>query len=142
MAPTMKKILVYQYRVITARRATAVALAIRLYQIDHGSRPERLDELAAYLPSMPADPFRSDGRPLGYLPHAALAMLYSVSKDGGDDSGAFVRSTDGTVLLDESPDMVFFLDHDQASRAWRAATEPATQPASSPATTPSAATSP
>ena len=55
------------YRVLADRRTTAVSLACQLYRIDHGEFPQRLDQLVpTYLPAIPADPFSSDGRPIGY----------------------------------------------------------------------------
>ena len=56
------------YRNLGDRRATAVGLAARLYQVDHDGRwPDRLADLVpAYLPAVPIDPYHEDGTPLGY----------------------------------------------------------------------------
>jgi hypothetical protein len=49
------------------RRFVAVALAIRLYELDHGARPPTLDELVPdYLDAVPRDPFAHADRPIGY----------------------------------------------------------------------------
>jgi hypothetical protein len=55
------------YRILAERRLTATALACQLYRADHGQFPQRLDQLVPkYLSAVPADPFFSDGRPIGY----------------------------------------------------------------------------
>lgn len=56
------------YRVLADRRCTAVSLAAQLYRADHdGAWPAALSDLVPrYLPSVPADPYHDDGRPLGY----------------------------------------------------------------------------
>jgi hypothetical protein len=71
------------------RRFAALALATRLFSLDYGRFPTRLDELVpAYLPSLPVDPFSPTGEPFGYV----LAMTgtrpvaYSVAEDGVDDT--------------------------------------------------------
>ena len=93
-------------RAVADRRLAAVALAVRLYQTDHaGRRPAALADLVpAYLPAVPADPFRPDAGPLGYAPAFAPTpppppnpsgpvpppspRLYSVGADGLDAGGA------------------------------------------------------
>jgi hypothetical protein len=56
------------FRHISDRRMTAVSLAVQLYRADHGRWPARLEELVpAYLAELPADPYRGDGGPLGYV---------------------------------------------------------------------------
>ena len=56
------------FRAIAERRATALALASQLFRTDHGRWANAFDELVPdYLPAVPADPFYSDGRPMGYL---------------------------------------------------------------------------
>ena len=73
---------------LTDRRLAATALAIRLYQVDHaGARPQRLEELVpAYLPAVPRDAMASGARPIGYVPSAEHPVLYSVGRDGNDES--------------------------------------------------------
>ena len=67
------------FRVTAEKRATAVALAARLYRHDKGRWPPDLSALAGeYLPHVPADPFAADGRPLGYL------VRRGALPDGGD----------------------------------------------------------
>jgi hypothetical protein len=71
------------------RRLAATALAVRLYQIDHGgARPQRLDELVpAYLPKVPLDAMAAGGQPIRYLPRAEHPVLYSVGRNAADDAG-------------------------------------------------------
>jgi hypothetical protein len=56
-----------EFEQLLQRRVTAVELAIRLYEIDHGSAPKNLESLVpTYLPAIPADPFSPPGEPLQY----------------------------------------------------------------------------
>ncbi|MBN1343619.1 MAG: hypothetical protein JXQ73_13105 [Phycisphaerae bacterium] len=58
------------------RRQAAVALAIRLYEVDHGRRPKRLEELVpGYLPEIPLDPVGDD--------LARFTELLDTGKPGG-----------------------------------------------------------
>ena len=76
------------YRTTAARRMAATAVAIRLYEWDHGRRPATLDELVPkYLPAVPADPFTADGSPIRYLPEAERPLLYSVGRNSVDEEG-------------------------------------------------------
>jgi len=65
-------------------------LGLRLYQLDHdGDLPAALSELApTYLPTIPSDPMRADGKSFVYLPRATPPILYSVGIDGKDDGGS------------------------------------------------------
>jgi hypothetical protein len=75
---------------ITDRRMAAVALAVRLYVLDHdGKLPLKLDDLVPeYLPYVPRDPFAGDGRPLGYVGATTRPVVYTVAEDGKDDIAA------------------------------------------------------
>lgn len=69
----------------------ALALAIRLYELDRGRRPATLSDLVPdYVPDVPADPFTADNQPLPYLPDAERPRLYSVGPNGADDGGYYV----------------------------------------------------
>ena len=74
------------------RRVAAVALAVRLYVIDHdGALPPSLVELVPdYLPAVPRDPLRAGVGPIGYDPGPADPRVWSVGLDGRDDGGARV----------------------------------------------------
>ena len=78
-------------RVRMERRLTAVALAVRLYRVDHGERfPPSLEALVPqYLPQVPVDPAAPNGRPLRYL------VMKGGLPDGGDRSIVYSVGTDG-----------------------------------------------
>ena len=91
------KLLTTTLRAVANRRLAAVAVAVRLYRVDHAGRlPGALADLVPqYLPAVPVDPMRADGGPLGYAPTyappyggPASPRVYSVGRDGADDGGA------------------------------------------------------
>ena len=87
--PSVNRAVLTHYRGLTDRRAAAVLLAIRLYQVDHGAAPANLDLLVpAYLPVVPIDPFSKDGRQLRYIAKPGSEAVYSVGEDGHDDGGS------------------------------------------------------
>jgi hypothetical protein len=54
---------------LSIRRLAAAAIAIRVYEIDRGSRPESLQELVpGYLPRVPTDPMVKGNLPILYAP--------------------------------------------------------------------------
>ena len=93
-------------------RGTALFLAIRAYETEHGTLPEQLAQLVPdYLPRVPTDPF--DGKPFRYLrsnvsglPPEAWAV-YSIGEDFIDDGGTAKAA--GTVRNDRGvePDLVW-----------------------------------
>jgi hypothetical protein len=93
---TIDRAVEHRYRVLTERRLAATVLAIRLYEIDKGRRPETLDQLVPdYLPAVPLDPMVAGGQPLRYRADATRPVVYSVGKNGVDDGGKpFDRPTD------------------------------------------------
>ncbi len=93
------------------RRMAGVALAIRLYQTDHGRRPDRLEDLIGrYISSVPNDPCGRTHRPIAYRPNGDPPLLYSVGEDAIDDGGAFEVSDWGDL---RSRDDLFFLNGDR-----------------------------
>ena len=84
-----QKALLTTFRGRAQRRMAAIALAIRLYQIDHAdARPAALADLVpAYLKALPADPFRADGTSFGYDGTGPNARLWTVGENGTDDGG-------------------------------------------------------
>jgi hypothetical protein len=69
------------------RRLAASALAVRLYQDDHGHRPATLDELVPdYLPFVSLDPTSAEREPIVYIP------------DGPDPYVGFRRHPGGAPL--------------------------------------------
>lgn len=83
-------------RALLDRRITAIALAMRLYQVDHsGAFPPTLDALVpTYLPAVPRDP-HADDRQLGYMlrDNGKRPMAYGVGENSVDDT-----STGGSPL--------------------------------------------
>ncbi len=100
----------WHHECVAFRRMAAIALAIRLYVVDHGVRPATLDELVpAYLAEVPADPMAFPPKPIGYRPDASPPVLYSIGSDGVDDGGTF-RLTEHNTVRSDKLDLVFFLD--------------------------------
>jgi len=106
---TTRSLRIY-FKHLAKRRLTAIALAIRLYVVDNGVRPESLEALVPeYLPTLPADPFRTDGASMGYRPNADEPVLYSVGEDGVDNGGRKNLRADGRLDRGRS-DLLFYLD--------------------------------
>ena len=113
LTPSFEGALQQMYADMTVRRFAATALAIRLYELDHGHPPLSLAELVpAYLPAVPLDPFDPNGGPLRYLPEAPSSLLYSVGRNGIDEGGAFPVSP-GRGVDTRTQDMPFFLNGDR-----------------------------
>ena len=114
----------------TRTRMAATAMAMRLYEVDHGRRPTKLAELVPdYLTRLPADPFAADGRAIAYEPKAIAEsdeffdrrigkpttvpltqphpVLYSVGPDGRDDRGS---GRSHIYRRDKTGDIVFYLN--------------------------------
>jgi len=108
--PSMERAVQLHFRALALRRMAATALAIRLYEVDHGRRPATLAELVPdYLAAVPRDPYAADGRALGYRPDASPPVLYSVGPDGVDNAGQYALRAGGEMNYDEM-DQPFFLD--------------------------------
>lgn len=88
-APSLHRGVEMSYRARADRRMAAVALAARLYALDHAGRlPATLDDLVpTYLPSVPRDPMAAGNRPLGYVADGDRPRVYNVGEDGADDGG-------------------------------------------------------
>lgn len=109
MTPVLWKVVQYQFRAMTERRAAAILLGIRLYREGHrGALPAGLSDLCPqYLSQVPRDPMAAARKPFHYAQKAGL--VWSVGLDGGDDHGDA-----GEVLADgehpgiwDGPDTVF-----------------------------------
>lgn len=110
LLPSYERSITLTFRAVAMRRMAATALAMRLYENDHGTRPDQLDDLVpAYLPTVPADPFAADDQPLGYRPDAPRPLLYTVSENLEDEGGQYKRYSAGNVTWDDY-DFPFFLD--------------------------------
>jgi hypothetical protein len=92
------------FRAIANQRMGATALAIRLYEIDHGWRPDSLEELVPeYLPAVPEDPFFDDGRPIGYET-APPMRLYAIETPADPSDVTQPQATRIWFYLDGNPD--------------------------------------
>lgn len=83
---------------------TQMLIALRRYEIVHGSLPETLDEAAAEksLKKVPIDPY--DGAPLRYALVEGKPTIYSIGKDLKDDGGRI-----DAKFGDEPGDFLFVL---------------------------------
>ena len=130
------------YVVATARmtamsRATrdmaSVALAVRLYQLQQGKLPARLEELVpTYLPALPADALC--GAPLGYISQGPAPRLYSTGLDRADNGGSYQMTEDPQGL--KGHDVCFFLTGVPADARPQPATTSAPTTSSAPSTAP------
>ncbi len=103
------------FKILARRRMAAVAVAIHLFELDHGRRPSQLAGLTpTYLAELPQDPFATSARSFGYLPHVNRPLLYSVGLDGKDNEGKQVRRPDGKRDRERS-DIVFYLEPEPMS---------------------------
>jgi hypothetical protein len=113
------------FRYLANRRMAAIALAIRLYEVDHGERPQQLAELVPdYLAAIPPDPFSPEGATLRYRPEAERPVLYSVFYDGQDNGGEINLGPDGRRDPNRS-DLRFYLEPELPAPV---GTEPASRP--------------
>lgn len=109
--PSLGRAFLLHFRSLAGRKMAATALAIRLYEVDHGKRPETLTQLVPdYMRKLPVDPFASDGRALAYLPEAHPPILYSISQDAEDNGGEFTFRRENGGVDREKLDQPFFLD--------------------------------
>lgn len=107
---TLKRTLEIHFQHIAHRRMAAIALGIRLYEVDHGHRPSDLIQLVPdYLSSIPLDPFADDGSTIRYKPDEIGQILFSVWSDGKENSGVSAQREGGGYDKDRS-DLPFYLD--------------------------------
>jgi hypothetical protein len=96
--PSFGRLVITHFRGLMDRRAAALLLAIRLYEVDHGAPPAKLDLLVPdYLPALPIDPFAPDGHVMRYIATPGAEAVYSVGENGRDDGGSMqpLRSIQG-----------------------------------------------
>jgi hypothetical protein len=91
---------------LALRRLAVGRLALRLYELDRGSLPNKLAELVPdYLPVVPNDPFFTDGRPIGFRPDTSHAGLFAGEPEandaraGGDGTSAPIASDGRPVSM-------------------------------------------
>ncbi len=101
LVASLDRAFVLYFRMLARRREAGTALAVRLYEIDHGRRPDTLSELVPeYIPHLPEDVFAEEGQTLRYSPNALHPMIYSIGDNGLDQGGK----------SEKWADIVFFLD--------------------------------
>lgn len=103
-----------------------IALALRLYENDHGQRPASLEALTPeYLPRVPIDLMAADGREIAYVPGGSAPRIYSVGSNGIDDGGKAASQPSRWRSRGGPDDIVFDL--------WAAPLSGSAFPASAPA---------
>jgi hypothetical protein len=82
-------------------------LALRAYELQHGTHPQVLDELVPNtLPSLLSDPYDPKGNPFRYRRDGANYVLYRVGPDGVDDGGRSLNlGENGNVLATSVGDL-------------------------------------
>jgi hypothetical protein len=86
-----------------------VMLALRAFQLQHGSYPLTLNALVpSYLTSVPRDPF-GGGEALRYRITGDTYMLYSIGPDGKDDGGKAINDPTAPVVTIGSDRRFFVL---------------------------------
>ena len=129
LLPSSERSFATHFEVLAFRRMAAVALAMRLFEVDRGKRPAKLADLVGeYLPAVPDDPFVAQPSPIRYVPDPAEPLLYSVNQDGIDDAGRYkLVQPDGTVDS-EALDLVFFLNGTRPEATQQTTRPAATRP--------------
>ena len=111
MFSRQSQIVLIHFRHLAERRMAAIALAVRLYEIDHSRRPVELAELVPdYLDELPRDPMAPASETFRYLPDAETPVLYSIGDNGIDDGGGVWDEKRGKYVRHNAPDIVFLLD--------------------------------
>lgn len=121
LMPSLDRALELHHRAVATRRLAAVAIAVRLYELDHGRRPQTLAVLVPeYLPAVPIDPCTDPPAPLRYAPDHDPPVIYSVHNDGHDDGGRTYVPTTGHARP-ANTDLVWLLDGHRPHRRSRSA---------------------
>jgi len=106
LLPSYRGMLLNAWRDQTRCRLAGLALGIRRFELEHGRRPERLEELTPdCVAALPLDPFAAGEAPLLYAP-TAPARVYSVGENEVDDGGLDEAAPGDRV----GDDIVFYLD--------------------------------
>jgi hypothetical protein len=98
MGTPYRRVVQVNAQLLFERRAAAIALATRLYYLEHGNYPPSLAQLVPYcLPSVPVDPFDPNAGPIRYLlldQNGPRPIAYSLAENGVDDT---INNVPGTV---------------------------------------------
>ncbi|MHC4695684.1 MAG: hypothetical protein ACYTFA_02955 [Planctomycetota bacterium] len=111
LLPSLGRSFLAAYCDSATRQMAGMALAIRLYEIDRGHRPEQLTDLIPdYLRELPVDPFGDGRATFIYRPDADPPILYSIGANGVDDGGMSLGSGNGCQCYREEGDSLFSLN--------------------------------
>lgn len=81
------------------KELTQLACLLKMFEIDHGTYPERLEDLIpVYLSELPKDPF--SGISMKYQKESNGYLLYSVGMNLSDDFGDVIRDRRGQIVID------------------------------------------
>lgn len=106
--PSFSSMATREFEEMTKLRLAAVAIAIRMFEIDHGRRPASLTELVPdYLPKLPRDPWSRDDATFYYEPDEPAARIYSVGENGLSDCGMVQKRAGDPNPAD---DIAFYLN--------------------------------
>jgi hypothetical protein len=119
LMPSLQRFMLVHYNSIAHTRMAAIALSIRLFELDHGRLPHGLAELAPdYLTALPVDPFSPHDEPICWSTTATAILLYHRGENGVDDRGSFRLWRHGGFDL-RGPDVPAYLRCDPRERSWR-----------------------
>lgn len=105
----IRSLVARHFETLARRRMAATALAILLFERDHGRRPSTLAELVPdYLLHAPLDPCAADGAVIQYRADVEHPVLYSIGRNGVDDGGETRLESSGMIIV-ASSDIVFDL---------------------------------
>lgn len=106
IAPNLKSVLVGEMQTQAILELTALSLALKLYQRDRGSMPERLEDLVPEkVRRIPQDPFTRQAMIYHRIPEGAL--IYSTGQDKQDNGG--VELDEEMLRFRRGTDIVFFV---------------------------------
>lgn len=115
LLPSFSRFAQLNYYFKAERCMAAIALAIRLFEAEHGELPDSLNELVpVYLDSIPNDPFHVAAYPIKYDLSEKSPRLYSLGRNLIDDGGVSALTKGGQIDRDNL-DLVFYLRGDGPS---------------------------
>jgi hypothetical protein len=102
--PSIDRFIETYNRVNAERHLAAMSLACHLYRFDNGDWPKSLDDLRAYMPGMPVDPWGDGTQTLGYV------LIKGGLPDGSDRPLVYSRAgmKDGLFYRTDRPTYSFY----------------------------------
>jgi hypothetical protein len=118
LMPTFDTFMYMHYNAIANSRIAAAAIAIRLYELDHGVLPTTLDDLVPrYLTALPMDPFSPGNEPVRWVHSDERVFLYHRGANGLDDNGEFTLTPTGRISRESADGPTFLRGGPQ--RTWQ-----------------------